>query len=265
MSRVETSFGAVYSAVGDLSSKNGAPVVVTRAQLKGVASYGPYIPLPSGSYVATFPIEIGAVEQTEGVFAVAQIYLPTSDLVLASAEITAEVAKSHESVIMLHFRLEKEEVCEFRILTKGGAGLHISLDISLRSNHSQLTCGEGERTDAPDGLHYSYSGLMIRNWEQFRSLKALGADVRIANGIVNAKWGSVTVNIVNMEDYQVFFEVYLHNDYCVREIDPLCVIDIGMNSGFASLYFASLPNVTSVHSYERNCSGPSGLSRVAAN
>ena len=151
---------------------------------------------------------------------------------------------------MLHFRLEKEEVCEFRILTEGGAALHISLDITLRSNHSQLTCGEGEWTDAPDGLHYLYSGLLIRNWEQFTRLKNFGVTVRVDNGIVNVHWRGVTANIINMEDYQVFFEIYLHNEYCVQEIDPLYVIDIGMNSGFASLYFASWPNVTTVTSYE---------------
>ena len=51
-------------------------------------------------------------------------------------------------------------------------------------------------------------------------------------------------------DLRVFEEIYLGNAYNITIPGPVEVIDIGMNIGLASLYFAAQPNVKKVYAFE---------------
>jgi len=61
---------------------------------------------------------------------------------------------------------------------------------------------------------------------------------------------SVKCLFKNKGDLNVFDDIFCANNYNFRMTGSCCVIDIGMNVGLASLYFARMPTVQVVHSFE---------------
>jgi FkbM family methyltransferase len=63
---------------------------------------------------------------------------------------------------------------------------------------------------------------------------------------------NLTYQLRNQEDFYILGEIFRNNiyDFYFPENDPLVVCDIGMHVGFASLFFASKPNVVKVYSFE---------------
>jgi FkbM family methyltransferase len=54
----------------------------------------------------------------------------------------------------------------------------------------------------------------------------------------------------NVEDFQIISEIFLFSNYNFAMPGDLCVIDVGMNVGLASLYFARRPEVRVVYAFE---------------
>ncbi len=58
-------------------------------------------------------------------------------------------------------------------------------------------------------------------------------------------------NVSSLSNMAVLYEVFIENIYAVEGLpDNLLVVDIGMNVGVASQYFALMPGVLAVHGYE---------------
>lgn len=60
----------------------------------------------------------------------------------------------------------------------------------------------------------------------------------------------VKIKLANHSSLQVIFEIFREEMYSFFTTEKCCVIDVGANIGIASVYFACLPNVSKVFSYE---------------
>jgi len=61
---------------------------------------------------------------------------------------------------------------------------------------------------------------------------------------------SINFNIENVEEINILHEIYLGGDYNLITNKEFVFLDIGMNVGFTSLYFANNKNCIQVHGFE---------------
>ncbi|MGL5068494.1 MAG: FkbM family methyltransferase [Sarcina sp.] len=52
------------------------------------------------------------------------------------------------------------------------------------------------------------------------------------------------------DEEAIYTEIFTLESYKLRSTEPVILMDIGMNVGIASLYFAKLPNVQKIYGYE---------------
>ena len=89
-------------------------------------------------------------------------------------------------------------------------------------------------------------GVAIEKIDQFKE----GWSVSLCEYYIDKDSG-IKIYVDSLCDLQVFQEVFLYKEYEVGvNCSNLVCIDIGMNVGCASLYFASLPNVKKVYGFE---------------
>lgn len=69
-------------------------------------------------------------------------------------------------------------------------------------------------------------------------------------GGVKVCWNGVTVMLHNELEEMIYREIWCNEDYNLNILKDSIVIDIGMNAGFASLYFAQKNFVKRVYAFE---------------
>lgn len=82
-----------------------------------------------------------------------------------------------------------------------------------------------------------------------RFSRTAAADTAAADTLV-VDTGRFKAFMETAEEICILREVLIGGCYNFADQQPLVVLDIGMNVGLASLYFASKPNVVAVHSFE---------------
>jgi len=84
-----------------------------------------------------------------------------------------------------------------------------------------------------------------------RRKRLLAHGCKIVNEIVTTPEG-IKIDISNMphEAMGITKEVFLNKSYAVNFSDDAVLIDIGLNRGIASLFFATYPNIKKIYSFE---------------
>lgn len=72
----------------------------------------------------------------------------------------------------------------------------------------------------------------------------------IENLYILAKFNSLSFEVRTAEEIYILHEIYYQGCYNFNSSEQYCIIDIGLNVGLASLYFANMPNVTQVYCFE---------------
>ena len=82
--------------------------------------------------------------------------------------------------------------------------------------------------------------------------KRLNGEYRIKDNYLQFSWDRITVHISTASDLYIINEIFVEKCYHFRipRNESVSIIDIGMNVGLASLYFASLPFVKDIFSFE---------------
>jgi FkbM family methyltransferase len=77
-------------------------------------------------------------------------------------------------------------------------------------------------------------------------------DIEILNNKVpvQIRLNNINLLIYTLEDVFILRELYLNKDYYFSINEKCVFIDVGMNSGFTSLYIASNKNVSKIYSFE---------------
>jgi FkbM family methyltransferase len=81
--------------------------------------------------------------------------------------------------------------------------------------------------------------------------KLLAAGCRIEKEVITTPQGvRVDISIVPSEAIAIVKEIFLHEDYALHFRQEAVLIDIGLNRGIASLFFAGYPNIKKIYAYE---------------
>jgi FkbM family methyltransferase len=84
-----------------------------------------------------------------------------------------------------------------------------------------------------------------------RRNKLLGHGCRIENDIVTTPEGvKIDISAVPHEALGITKEVFLRKDYAVNFSNDAIVIDVGLNRGIASLFFATHSNIKKIYAFE---------------
>ena len=100
------------------------------------------------------------------------------------------------------------------------------------------------------GEAVEHSQLYSVNISKFRKYSYLGAKITDGEDEISFAWLGIKCIIKNDDDLIVINEVLNFNKYKFAIAGESWVIDVGMNVGLASLYFARMPAVRAVHSFE---------------
>lgn len=93
--------------------------------------------------------------------------------------------------------------------------------------------------------------FLLDGYQHLSELKEFGGfSFRIEREVVLATNGEINVEVHTAEELFILIEIFLRREYDFRRSDGSVLIDIGMNVGFASLYFASRPDVEHVYGFE---------------
>jgi FkbM family methyltransferase len=235
-------------AVGDIIIPDGKEHVSAPKGKPAFALFGPYTELGPGKYKIMFQIAISPEAQCprDALCCYIEVTENFGGIVIASRPIFASSLGPAPVPQVLNFEIAEKKTLEFRAYTTGLAGLVIDADrpirplAKLRVSFYPIL----ESASAP------LDDFFADNFEHFRELHERGATVSpTADGAIVDLFG-VRLRVRNFDDFQLINEIMFGNIYNFHTRRPACVIDIGMNVGVASLYFARMPHVLSVHSFE---------------
>ena len=109
---------------------------------------------------------------------------------------------------------------------------------SVQLKDLQITLKENEH------LH------LLRGYDSAKSLRMAGAEISYSSDSLVLSLDGISINIQTAEE--LFICIAILVDRC-NEFHSVCdtvVLDIGMNVGIASLFFASMPSISKVYAYE---------------
>lgn len=93
--------------------------------------------------------------------------------------------------------------------------------------------------------------FFLQSLELAQSLKeSIGAKFEIIDGELRVYIKDIIFNVQTSEEILILHEIFVGGIYNIITPKPVVVLDIGMNTGFASLYFSIQPCVLSVVGYE---------------
>jgi FkbM family methyltransferase len=97
----------------------------------------------------------------------------------------------------------------------------------------------------------SFSFFVNEGFHYYDNLLSIGFKFDFnGNNNIKCSYNNIYMNIECFEELYILNEIYYEGVYSFIYPDKCNVIDIGMNVGFASLYFASIENVSQVYSFE---------------
>lgn len=92
--------------------------------------------------------------------------------------------------------------------------------------------------------------FVVDQFSLFQELIEGRGKFAVAGGDLLYKVDGVNLRITTAEEIFIIHEIFFERCYCVVAPTNYNVIDIGMNVGYASLFFASSPTVDKVHAFE---------------
>jgi hypothetical protein len=233
-----------HSAVGSVHRTDGQTFVLTKEGEAGCVLYGPYIELPPGKYAVAF--QISPNPSSSPFFASncghVDVCADTGKSILAHKSFSNYDLAETKGQITICFETAQPETVEFRVFANGHAPLKIMEDreLTMSSDHFGFYGTEGPAT---------YRGFFLQHLGRFKDLASQGAIIKPTTRGADITHRGITMEVRNVDDFQIVEEIIVRNDCNFYTRLPVCVLDIGMNVGLASLYFANLPSVREVHSF----------------
>lgn len=203
--------------------------------------YGPYIPLPVGKYTAQFQIMSFGISKV--VAGKVDVCCNLGQTIVASREFSPLDLKAASGLLELDFEVQTPGEFELRVEDFRTTELK-TLRRSLKAHRDPFGIAAAPR------IPVVFDEFFLEAHARFYHMAQFGAKVLNIGEKLVLTMNGVNMHIQNMEDFQIVDEVHVLNTYNFRTPSRCCVIDIGMNVGFSSLYFARRDNVEQVHSFE---------------
>jgi FkbM family methyltransferase len=238
---------------GSAREIDGKTFIETKQGVSAHAVYGPYEQFQSGRYAVEFELSMvdrGVADNNE-LCAIIEAVSGYGATNFARANLTVGQIEAQSSPFILVFALYQPTTLEFRVAVTGRTVLLINgrpratkindnVDIENALNDSRF----------PNPSMPNLPSFFLDNSNRLRQLYDDGVGVRILDNDVVIDVRGVKVYARCLDDLRFVGEVYLRNAYNFICDGDTCVIDIGMNIGLASLFFATKGFVKEVHSYE---------------
>jgi len=253
MAKIDTAWGLVHSAAGILGTWDQRPVVRTDDVSDRFVLYGPYIDLPPGSYGVAFALRYsGEPDNVHEEIGSVDVYRTATGDTISYRSLTALSIVENGGRVVLPFKIQEASQLEFRVYIKKSAPLIIDQDRDLYSEQQCFSWMQARPTDDLAKLFWKnkYDGYLVRNYDNLKRFARNGVMVFASEGGAVLEKGGLRIKVKNGEDLQVYTEIFIYNGYAFSIKKEAVCIDIGMNVGMASLFFASLPNVVEVYSFE---------------
>jgi FkbM family methyltransferase len=236
----------IHTDIGSATDRDGRPFVSAPANRAGYLLYGPYVRLEPGAYAVTFEILAASDPTTElAVCGRADVVIDEGNRTLAQTALYVPRLLSRSSVT-LPFTLDCEAAVEFRIYSTGKIPL-------TAHGYPALQELSSEETRFCPLFPISYrarNAFLERHIGDFRFLYENGADVIEDERGCIVRFDKVQLLVETEDEFQVINEVFFGKEYNIRTPRRLIFVDVGMNSGFASIFAAAHGNVIKVYGFE---------------
>lgn len=234
---------------------DGTSLIAVEPGDPGYVLHGPFVDLPASTYSVTFQIAIdqpGFTASDDEECGFVDVCADYGTRVLAAQRFSPAALARTDGRITIEFRAETAGCFEFRVFSDGRARMTIQQHraLCMEEDRGRAFATEPLRLSDETDDQLAYNAFFVNSISDFKELSAKGALVTpTAEGALVSLFG-VAMHVDNPEMFQLIDEIFVRNEYNFHTTDPVCVIDIGMNTGLASLYFASLPYVAEVHAFE---------------
>ena len=237
-----------FCGAGHPSQIDGETFIVTKRGEAGFAVFGPYSRFEPGKYYVTFNVLAEEAPATGDDLLVGAVDVAASEgrIILARANVYARRSIAARGELIMPFELIEPQDLEFRVRATGHAPLRVKFERPVQSNAS------GVADYAPMKLMNlgSPSHFLLRHFHHISHLYDNGIDIEVDDNYALVRRQGLTLKISEGEEFQVFNEVFIGNDYTFRSRRKRVVLDVGMNAGFASILLAADPNTVRVYSFE---------------
>lgn len=229
---------------------NGEDYVYVSENINDCIIYGPYCQLIPGIYEVEFYVE-GNFDGDKYLCHV-DVYCNSSKKIIDKKDIKAKTAKENSGKITIQFSIDQEETYEFRLYSKGNFPFNVRYRRDVRLVRYLQEDDIQKRLNVND---VNIPDVYREHFIDFEDFYRLGYQISVSEGkivvTIPLNENSFSFYIDNWEDLFVAKEIFVFNQYNVfADNVTFDVIDIGMNVGYASLYFSSLPYVNKVYAFE---------------
>jgi FkbM family methyltransferase len=239
---------------GSAREINGKSFIETIQGVRAHAVYGPYEQFQRGRYAVEFELSMvdrGGAGDNE-ICAFVEATANYGAVNFAKTNLTVEQIEAQAGPFILVFTLLQPTTLEFRVHVTGQTVLLINARPRATKINEDDDDIETAVTDSrfPNPSTPNMPGFFVDNITRFQQLYNEGIGVRILGNDVVLDVRGVKLYARCLDDLRFIGEVYLRNAYNFLSDSDACVIDIGMNIGLASLFFATKSVVKEVHSFE---------------
>jgi len=233
---------------------DGMTRIATRKGAAGYAAWGGNELHQPGKYCALFDIALES-KPTEAVdewVSQVEVVLINEKEILQWKRVTARELSENQKLVKVNFELKEPKVVMFRAYVNGKLPLLVggyphSIEIPRPDGNIE------ELIDAisfPDVTAAGAPNFLVESSATLRHFHEKGVAVRVEHGQVVLGLGPIRINARELDDVVFVPEIYLSNKYNFQFQRDTCVIDVGMNVGLASLFFAAKDQVKEVHAFE---------------
>jgi FkbM family methyltransferase len=201
--------------------------------------FGPYELLQPGSYEVTFLVSRsdGFVEDGRD-FCWVDVAANMGQEELTRAYVSSDYLMNDAVMpIKLRFSIDAPKTLEYRLHS---TGTH-AFDVRYAREVAPL---------AESALTAEESQFYKENSEALQTFEYRGAKILRSGNDIIADWMGIKVLTKSRDDLQLINEIFRNSSYNFTVKGEVCAIDVGMNVGMASLFFARMPQVRVVHSFE---------------
>ena len=218
--------------------------------------HGPYVTTPKGRYCVHWHVNVPReVRDTDLLPALKRdIAIENGREILIEKQVSLAEIRAANGIAKLDFEVIPEYVknLELRAFSLGVADFLIGMKRYVINPSNQIVYSDADffDTESRETKRPIFMEFVAENLQELLRLRQWGVGLLVEGQSLKGRFEGCNFHICNKEDFHIFQEVFIQKDYDLELPGELVVADVGMNVGYASLRFASMPWVQEVHSFE---------------
>lgn len=240
--------------LGTETNVNGSSYISTKRGKLGHVIWGNYLRLQPGRYCVIFGTYInGEVDDPLAKdYGFVDVVTDAGRKLIAKTPILAEALTNGGHSVRVDFELRETTIVEMRAYVHGNQALLVEekprpIKLSDRREEDEAIIAG---TRFPDLKTAGLPEFFRTNIDRFQELHKRHITVNLQAEKVILNIDGISIHAGELDDLHCLNEIFVSNVYNIAVPHDACVIDIGMNLAFATLFFAKTNNVKEIHSFE---------------